>query len=135
MLDIKFIRENPEAVKAGLAAKNVTVDIDGLLKLDVERRTLIGESETLKAAQNRASEAIAKVADAAEKKQKIEELRGVKDQVKELTDRLAVVDGDFDKLMRLIPNLPRPDVKVAKSDAENYVIRSINEPPKFVFEI
>jgi seryl-tRNA synthetase len=135
MLDIKFIRENPEAVKRGLSAKNVTVDVDNLLRLDAERRSLIGESETLKASQNRASEVIAKVADPAEKKQKIEELRGVKESVKELGEKLAVVEADFDKLMRLIPNLPRPDVKVAKDDSDNYVIRSINEPPKFDFEV
>jgi seryl-tRNA synthetase len=134
MLDIKFIRENPEVVKQGVASKNVTVDIDLLLKLDSERRTLIGESEALKANQNRASEAISKVTDAAEKQQKIEELRGVKEKVKELNDQLAKIEEDLDRLMRLIPNLPRPDVKVAKDDSENYVVRSINEPRKFDFE-
>lgn len=134
MLDLKFIRENPEAVRAGAAAKNTVVDVDALLKLDADRRALIGESESLKADQNRASEEIAKVADPEEKKRKIEELRAVKDKFRELTDRLATVEEELNKLMRTIPNLPRPDVKIAKSDEENYVVRTVNDPPKFDFE-
>ena len=133
MLDIKFIRENPEAVRRGAAAKNIEIDVDALLKLDAERRALIGEGEALKASQNRASEELAKEKDADVKKQKIEDLRTVKEKIKGLAEKLAVVEADFDRLMRLIPNLLRPDVKIGRDDSENYVIRSIGEPPQFAF--
>jgi seryl-tRNA synthetase len=134
MLDIKLIRENPEAVKRGAAAKNVEVDVDAILKLDADRRALIGESEALKAEQNRASEEIAGEKDADVKRQKIEALRDVKERVKGLNDRLASAEAGLNAALRLIPNLPRPDVKVGKDDSENYVIREFLEPTKFDFE-
>jgi seryl-tRNA synthetase len=133
MLDIKFIRENPEAVRAGAAAKNITVEIDEIIRLDAERRVLIGDSEALKAEQNKASEMIAKVSDAGERKRMIDELRGVKERFKALADQLEAVEGRLGALLRTIPNMPRPDVKVAASDSENYVIRRVGEPPQFGF--
>ena len=56
MLDLKFIRENPKEVKAALVAKRATVDLDGLLQLDVHRRQLIVTSDELKAKKNAAND-------------------------------------------------------------------------------
>jgi seryl-tRNA synthetase len=133
MIDIRLIRENPAAVKAGCKAKNADVDIDAVVRLDVERRELIQQSETLKAQQNRESEAVAKAAPA-ERAIKIEALKKIKETVKELEAKLETISASLDILLRLIPNLPRPDVKIGKDDSENYVISTFKEPTKFDFE-
>ncbi len=134
MIDIKFLRENPEAVRQGAKAKNVEVDIDAIMKLDVRRRHLIAESESIKAGQNKASEEIAKVKDVAERQAKIAAVKEAKERYKALELELQQAEADLDKAMRLIPNLPRPDVKIGKDDSENYVIRTYKEPTKFAFE-
>jgi len=134
MIDIKFLRENPDAVRQGARAKNVEVDIDAILKLDAERRRLIAESESIKAAQNKASEEISKEKDAAVRQSKIAAVKESKEKFKALELGLQKAEGDLEKAMRLIPNLPRPDVKIGKDDSENYVIRTHKEPTKFPFE-
>ncbi|MDD5251245.1 MAG: serine--tRNA ligase [Patescibacteria group bacterium] len=133
MIDIKLIRENPEAVKAGCRAKNADVDIDAVIRLDAERRELIQKSEGLKAQQNRESEEVAKAAPA-ERAAKIEALKKIKDEFRALEARLDATSAELDKLLRLIPNLPRPDVKVGKDDSENFVISTFMEPTKFDFD-
>ena len=61
MLDLKFIRENPQTVKAGLAAKGAAVDLDGLLQLDAGRRQLIVKIDELKAKKNAANDDISRL--------------------------------------------------------------------------
>ena len=134
MIDIKLVRENPNGVRQGAAAKNVDVDIDAILKLDSERRRLIGESEKLKADQNRASDEISKEKDAAARQAKIAVVKESKEKMKALESELQAAEAALDKALRLIPNLPRPDVKIGKDDTFNYVIRSFKEPTKFGFE-
>lgn len=133
MLDIKFIRENPNEVKAGAKAKNIEVDIDAILKLDAEHRALISETEALKAEQNRASEAIASIIDKAERAEKIAASKEIKAKVGESQAKLEAVDADLAALLRMIPNLPRPDVKIGRDDRENYVIRTVGEPREIAF--
>lgn len=134
MIDIKFLRENPEGVRKGAAAKNVEVDVDAILKLDADRRRLIGESENLKAEQNRASEEISKEKDAAVRQAKIATVKESKEKMKSLETELQTAEAALEKALRLIPNLPRPDVKTGKDDTQNYVIRTYKEPTKFDFE-
>ena len=134
MLDIKFIRENPEAVKNGAKAKNIEIDVDMILELDAERRTLIADSEALKARQNKESELVSKEKDAAARKKLIEEIKKIKDKFKDLEARLETVNAELDKLLRLIPNMPRPDVHIAKDDSENYSIRTVGQPTSFAFK-
>jgi seryl-tRNA synthetase len=134
MIDLKFIRENPEAVRQGAANKNVTVPIDVILKLDAERRSLIAESEKLRAEQNRDSEAVASEKDAGARKKMIDSLKKTKESIKELQEQLDAVNGGLDKQMRMVPNLPLPDVKVGKDDSENYTLRTYGQPTSFSFK-
>jgi seryl-tRNA synthetase len=134
MLDIKFIRENPDAVKAGLAAKQVEIDIDRLLAVDTDRRALIQQIEELKARQNKESEMVSKEKDKSVRDEKITALKELKDQIKAIDPKLEAVSNEFDQLMRLIPNLPADDVKVGKDDSENYTIREVGERPAFDFK-
>ncbi len=134
MLDLNFIRENPEAVRSGAKAKNIDVDVDTILALDEKRRTLITESETLKAEQNRGSEKIAVEKDKDARQKMIDVVRLIKEKCKTLTTQLEETESALDTLLRTIPNLPRPDVVVGKDDSENFVVRSFGEPTKFDFE-
>lgn len=133
MLDLKFIRENPDAVKQGSAAKNIDVDVDAILKLDTEKRAAIGEVETLKAEQNRASEEIAKLSDPEDKKAAAAKLKEKKERIKELETGLEDISSRLEVMLRTIPNLPKSDVKIAKDDSANYVIRTVGEPTAFGF--
>lgn len=134
MIDLKFIRENPEAVRQGAASKNITVPIDVILKLDAERRSLIAESEKLRAEQNRESEGVAAEKDPAARQKMIDALKKTKEAIKELQERLDAVNGGLDKQLRLVPNLPLPDVKVGKDDSENYTLRTFGQPTSFSFK-
>lgn len=83
MLDIKFIRENKDLVKDGARKKRMNVDIDRLIALDDERRTLVTAVENRKAEQNRVSDQItAAGADPAERTKLIESMRAVKEESK-----------------------------------------------------
>lgn len=121
MLDIKFIREHPEEVKKGAKAKGVEVDVDVILKLDAERRVLQNEVDTLRQGRH------AKTEDREGAKKQKEALKEKESKLKELTDKL-------DKLILELPNLPRPDVKVGKAEADNEVIKTVGESTKFNFK-
>ncbi|MFH0739690.1 MAG: serine--tRNA ligase [bacterium] len=131
MLDIKFIRENPEKVKLGAKNKGVEVDVDKLLELDKKRRETIAESEQLKAEQNRIS--ATKGAPSPEVIEKAKDLKE-KFQIQEII--LKAIEEEFDALMRQIPNPAFDEVPVGKDDSENVVkeIGKIKEKPKFDFK-
>lgn len=134
MLDIHFIRNNPKEVEDGAKAKGVEVDIDGLLALDAERRKLIAEVESKRHEQKKTGERLASEKDADAKAKVMEDLKTLKESYKKLNDELKGLDEKFIGMMRLIPNLPRPDVKFGKDENDNEVLRQVGEPPKFDFE-
>jgi len=131
MLDIKFIRENPEKVKQGAKNKGVEVDISKLLELDKKRREIIAESEQIKAEHNKLS--VGKGAPSPEIIAKAKELKE-KFQTQEII--LKEVERDFEELMRKIPNPAFDEVPVGKDDSGNVVkeIGKIKEKPKFDFK-
>ncbi|KPJ85398.1 hypothetical protein AMJ57_03240 [Parcubacteria bacterium SG8_24] len=133
MLDIAFIREYPDQVRSGARSKGVEIDINRLLELDTERRRLIKESEELRSRQNKASEEIAGESDAAAREERIAAVRGVKESFKRSEIELEKVASELEDLMRQIPNLPLPDVRIGKSDEENYEIRQVGQIPDFGF--
>ncbi len=83
MLDIKFIRENPELVKEAARKKHIAFDVENLLKVDDERKKLLQEAEELRAKQNKASEEIVKIKDDKEKQKLISEMKDVKEDLSE----------------------------------------------------
>lgn len=128
MIDIKFIRENPEKVKQGVKSKNADVDIDKLLELDKRRRELIAEIDGLRAEQNKKSKG------GPQDPVALEELKGLKERIKILESEFEAVAGEFDNLMLRVPNLPMEDVPVGKDERDNKVIKEWGEIPKFNFK-
>jgi len=136
VLDLKFIRENPQKVAEGLEAKGVTVDIQALLDLDLEKRALLKQSEELKAKRNSASDNIARL------KKQGQPAEAIIAEMKEASQKIAHFDAmvgeiseKIDKIALSIPNMPYFDVPVARGAAGNKEIRSWGEPRKFAYKI
>jgi seryl-tRNA synthetase len=122
MLDIKFIRENPEIIKDACRRKNSSVDIDVLLKLDGDRRGLQARLEVLNRERNEAAKA-----------KDIERGKVVKAQVGEIEDQLKVIDTELEPLLLKVPNLPSDDTPTGHDDSENVVLRKVGTPRDFGF--
>ncbi len=123
MLDIKFIRENPDQVKKGAIDKGIKVDIDKVLELDEKRRALITKQEALRAEQKKLGQA------------DIEKAKALKEEQKPLLEELALVEKELGSLLLQIPNPAFKEVPVGKDDSENKVrgFGKIKEKPKFDF--
>ena len=130
MLDIKFIRQNPEIVKDGCRKKQVKVDIDKLLALDEKRRKLMQIVEKLRFEKNEISEKMVreKQADLIEKAKKI------KEEILKNEKLLKEIENDYQKLLYLVPNLPLASVPEGKDESENIVLREVGEIPRFDFK-
>lgn len=132
MLDIHFIRDNPDLVKAGARKKGVDVDVDRLIAVDEERKGLRQQLDEKKAEQNRMSSTIQR-AEGAEKDQLIERMRHVKEGAMEVQERYENLTTEWEKLLLAIPNIPSPDTPEGPDESGNQVIRTWGEKPNFSF--
>ena len=132
MLDIKFIRENVDLVKAGAQKKRITVDLDKLITTDDARRKLLVEVEGMRAKQNQVSDAVAK-ADPSERAKLIVEMRGLKSLLQDKEKELEEVMKEWQLLMVEVPNVPDPSVPEGDSDAQNLEVRTWGEKPNMSF--
>lgn len=122
MLDIKFIRENPDLVKESARNKRVDVDIDQLLLVDEERRKLQTDIENLNQEKNIAA-----------KEKDIERGKLVKENLSKFEERFKELDAEFLRLMEKLPNIPSAHTPVGPDESGNTVIRKVGEPTKFDF--
>lgn len=124
MLDLKFIRENPDLVKKGIENKNETARVDELLSLDTQRRELVLQADELKAKRNQASSQIPQMKKTGQDTSAVmAEMKRVSDQISELDDQLRQVESDLNDILMYIPNMPNPSVPVGKSAADNVEVR------------
>ncbi len=134
MLDIRLIREQPDAVKAALQTVGVEPrEVDDLLALDAERRAAIHTLETLKAERGQASKRIGALKDPAEREQAIAATRGLGEQIAAAEQTVVEVEARFEQRMLEIPNLPHPDVPVGADERANVVVREVGTPRRFDF--
>lgn len=134
MLDLKFIRENPDLVKAGVENKNEKSTVDQVIELDKQRRANLQKAEELKAQKNKVSAEVARLKRAGENTDAIvAEMKTVSDEIKQLDDDLRDIDEKLNTLLLWIPNLPHSSVPVGKSAADNVVARTWL-PEGFSFE-
>ncbi len=134
MLEIKYIEENPDAVREMLAARGVEFDLERVLELAARRRAAIAEVEAKRAEHNRANEAIAAAKregrDAAEA---VAAARGLGAEVKELSARRAAVEEELADALLYLPNVPHASVPVGADESANEVRRVVGEPRAFDF--
>jgi len=135
MLDIKFIRENKEIVQKGAKKKFIDIDIEKLLDLDDKRLKQLKEVEDLRSEINRVSNDIAFSKDQALKIQLIEEMRIVKEDIKQKEEKLKYIIEEWQKLMIQVPNIPDISVPDGKNEEENVEVRTWGEKTVFDFVI
>ncbi|MEI7810314.1 MAG: serine--tRNA ligase [bacterium] len=133
MLDIKFIRENKEMVQEGAKKKRVEIDIEKLIALDDQRLVELKEIEDLRSEVNKVSNDIARDQDPNLKIQLIEEMRTVKEDLKNKEEKLKTTIEEWQKIMLEIPNMPSADTPVGPDESGNVVIRNWGEKPTFDF--
>lgn len=134
MLDMKFIRDHLDQVEQRLASRDSEISLADFRQLDERRRSLLTESESLKAQKNSVSEEIAKVKDKSQVADKIAAMKEVSSRIKALDDELKLVEEELQSLLLTIPNLPHPSTPTGCSEVENVAIRSWGNPPAFDFE-
>ena len=135
MIDIKRIKENPDAVKAGFKAKEVDCDatVDRILELDEQRRKLIAATESLKAQQNKVSKEIPQLKKAGKDVAPIfAEMAQLKAQMAEDARKLDEVQAEYRTAMLSLPNLPDPDLLPGGKE-NNQPLKYFGEPHKFDF--
>ncbi len=135
MLDLTFIREHPEEVKAAMGKLYAEAPIDDILALDVKRRSLLGEVEKLKAQRNAVSKEIGKMKEAAEREARKQEMRAVGDQIDALDAQVKETDDKLRELMLTVPNLPDESVPVAPDESHNIVTAQDGEPARQEWQI
>jgi seryl-tRNA synthetase len=134
MLDINFIREHLDEVKANCRNRNVHADVDRVVQVDDERKRLVQEAQTLQQRANEIAKQTGKEKDPAKKQALIEEGRKLREQVAAVETQRKQVEEQRDALLRTIPNLSHPDAPVGTTAGDNKVIRTWGEPRKFDFK-
>ncbi|MGO5314289.1 serine--tRNA ligase [Bilifractor sp. LCP21S3_A7] len=141
MIDIKFLRENPEVVKQNIRNKfqdRKLPMVDEVIEFDKERRELLQEKEALQAERNKISKEIGKLMGQGKKDEAMAIKAKVADtgkRIAELEDRQKVVDEEIRKRMMVIPNIIDPSVPIGKDDSENVEIERFGEPKVPDFEV
>jgi seryl-tRNA synthetase len=136
MLDLRRIREDPEAARAALGRRGAADDLDEALRLDQRRRELLPEVEEGRARRNRVSEAIAEAkrsggdADA-----QIAEMRELGAELKGLEAELRDVEASLEEIGGRLPNLPDPDAPDGETEEDAVVIAEVGDRPSFDFEV
>lgn len=135
MLDMKFVRENPELVMDAMRKRNANVNLDEFLELEKKRRELTLQVEALKSQRNAASQEIGKMKKAGENADaQMAEVRALGDKIAADDKELKDIEARLKEILMTIPNMPAADTPVGSSDADNPVVRTWREPAKFAFE-
>ena len=138
MLDIKWMRENREALAEAMRKLNdSTAPWEQALDLDARRRKILGRVEALRAERNSGSKAIGQLfreKKTAEANALKERMAGIGSEISALDEELRRVEADFEAAMLRIPNIPEPDVPVAEDESGNQVVKEWGTPRVFDFE-
>lgn len=133
MLDIKFIRENPDLIREAARKKHLNFNVDELLAVEAKRVALLGEVEARRARQNEVSKQVVDPAHAGNKEQLIGEMKALKAELKGKEDELALVMKEWQRLMLQVPNVPDISVPEGETDAKNLEVRTGGAKPTFNF--
>ena len=136
MLDIKRIRQNPEALTEAMRKRRgKSADVSGLIELDAKRRELMQEAEQLKARRNEESAKVPAMKKAGQDTTELmAEMKKVGAQIKELDEKIAAMDEEMNSMLLSIPNIPHESVPEGADDQDNVEMRRWGEVPSFDYE-
>ena len=135
LLDIKFVRENMDAVQEMLKKRNNKLSLDGFEDIEKKRREILTQVEELKAKRNTVSKQIGAMKKAGENTDAIvAEMQQVGEEISKLDNELRDVENELRDIMLSIPNMPKEDVPYGVDDTDNPEVRKFMEPTKFDFE-
>jgi len=134
MLDIQFIKTNADVIRVAVANKNLSLDVDALLKKDSERITLLQEIEELQSLKNDINDLIKQAKTDEERADIITKGKEIRAKLDERQPLYEEVKKEYDALMMQVPNIPTEDTPVGKDESENVVVRQVGEVPKFAFQ-
>lgn len=135
MLDLKFVRENLDLVQQMLLNRHMDTDLARFRDLDEKRRQTLQDVEQLKYRRNVASEEISQAKrDKQDASLRIEEMRAVSQQIKEMDQRLVDIEQEFKEILLHIPNMPHHSVPVGNDEQDNAVVKTWGKPPEFAFD-
>ena len=136
MLDIKRIRQNPEALTEAMRKRRGKgADVSGLIELDAKRRELMQEAEQLKARRNEESAKVPAMKKAGQDTTELmAEMKKVGAQIKELDEKIAAMDEEMNSMLLSIPNIPHESVPEGADDQDNVEMRRWGEVPSFDYE-
>ncbi|MFH0941577.1 MAG: serine--tRNA ligase, partial [Chloroflexota bacterium] len=123
MLDLKYIRENPQIIRQALANRHDSAPLDEIIRLDSERREKLTALDELRHARKEASKT----------RQESGEGRALRDRIKALEELGKNLDEQVGALLLHVPNMPQPSVPVGSGEADNVLVRSWGEPKSFSF--
>jgi len=125
MLDIKFVRENPEVVRQALENRQDSAPLEEILQLDAKRRQKIRELDDLRQERKALSQ---------ERGKDKEKGRDLRVMIRDMEEEARQLDEQLEDLLLQVPNIPHPTVPVGKDESGNVVVRSWGEPKSFDFE-
>jgi len=134
MLDLRYVRENPEAVAENCRNRGVEADVDLVVGLADRRSELIQELNEFKQQQNQLAKSVGGERDLERRQNLIGESRRIKEVIPEREAELQAVEGRLREEMLKIPNMTHPDSPIGKDDTENVELRRVGEIPTFDFE-
>ena len=135
MLDQRFVRQNPDAVRQAAANKNERVDVDRFLDLDERRREQLQTVESLKQRRNTVSDEIARMKrDGEDASERIAEMREVSTRIKGIDADLAGLQDSLQAILERLPNIPHSSVPVGADESANVEVRRWGNTPEVKFE-
>ena len=134
MLDLKYVRENAEAVTENSKNRGVVANVGLVVELADRRSELMQELNELRQRQNALSKDIPKVVRTEERQRLVMESKAIKQQIPQREKKLTEVERGLREEMLKIPNMTHPDVPIGKDDTDNVEIRRSGEIPDFGFE-
>jgi len=135
MLDINFIRNNPDKVKQAIANKHENAaNVDQILEIDAQRRSLLHACEQLKSKRNEKSKEVSELKKKGQDASGIiEETKKIGDDIKSFEEKLKELDTQITNLMLRIPNIPAADVPIGKDEKDNVVVKTWGQRKTFDF--
>ena len=135
MLEMKFIKQNPELFKKAMESRNKNVDVDALLSLDEKYRAMLADTEELRCRQNNVTKQIPILKkEGKDCTELLSEMKTISDRIKECGAKAGELEKELNNMLLELPNIPNERVPHGKDSGDNVEIKKVGEPKKFDFE-